>query len=285
MIDMHTHSTFSDGTCTPAQLLEQAEQAGLTAIALTDHNSVDGLPDFFAAAQKCSVKAVGGTELSTLYQGTELHILGLFLTPACYAPIREITEAFRVRKAQSNRDLVKRLAESGYDISFEEVSGRAGPYINRAHIAAVLMEKGYFTRRQDAFDTVLNEKNGLYVPPQRPDAYRTIRTLRKMGALPVLAHPFLNLTQEELLAFLPEAVEAGLAGMEVLYPRYTPETTRQAAQIARQFGLLESGGSDYHGGNKPDIRLGTGTGSLCVPDALYDALWERALVCRQEAEK
>lgn len=285
MIDLHTHSTFSDGTCTPTQLVVQAEQVGLTAIALTDHNSVDGLPEFFTAAEKSSVKAVGGTELSTLYRDTELHILGLFLTPACYAPIRQITEAFRLQKAQSSRDLVKRLAENGYDISFDEVSRRAGPYINRAHIASVLMEKGYFTQRQDAFDTVLHEKNGLYVPPQRPDAYQTIRALRKMGAVPVLAHPFLNLTREELLAFLPEAMEAGLVGMEVFYPRYTPETARQAAQIAERFGLIESGGSDYHGDNKADIHLGTGTGSLCVPDRVYDALWERAIVCRQCADR
>lgn len=269
MVDLHVHSTFSDGTDTPGALIAGAEAAGLTAIALTDHNTAAGLPDFLAAGGKSTVEAVAGVELSADYRGTELHILALFLTPEVLPAVNARTEAFRREKAQSSRALAARLAAGGYDVSYEEAAQRAGGYVNRAHIAALLTEKGYVPSIQAAFKTLLRRDGGYYVPPALPDAFETIRFIRSIGAVPVLAHPLLNLDEEALRAFLPMAVEAGLLGMEAAYPRYDAAGSLLARAVAEEFGLAPSGGSDYHGANKPDIRLGTGTGTLAVPDAWF----------------
>lgn len=270
MIDLHTHSTFSDGTDTPAQLLKKAEQAGLSAIALTDHNSVEGLPEFLEAGRHSPVRCVPGSEFSTEYHGTELHIVALFLPEKSYDEVRSITGEFHRRKVQSNLDLVERLRDAGYDICYEEVRQKSGGYVNRAHIASVLLEKGIVTDRNTAFSTILSDKGPYYVPPRRPDVFRVIGAVRDMGAVPILAHPFLNLSEGALLAFLPRAKEAGLMGMEVLYEKFDEATRLRAGQIAETFGLLPSGGTDYHGGNKPGLFLG----SVDVPDRLLRDLEE-----------
>ena len=274
MIDLHTHSTSSDGTDSPEALFRLAEVAGLSAIALTDHNTMDGVPAFLEAAKGSQTEAIAGIEYSTEYEGLELHILALFV-PSVYFPhiSREMAD-LRNRKAESNRHLVLRLRELGYDISYEELQEKYhADNLNRAHIAATLAEKGMVPNIRYAFDHLLSEKCGLYVPAKRPDAYETICKIRKMGAVPVLAHPFLQFKTEEALAeFLPRAIDCGLVGMEVYYPLYDAETTDMAQRVAEKFGLLCSGGSDYHGKNKPDISLGRGKGNLDIPDAWLVAL-------------
>lgn len=268
MIDLHTHSTFSDGTDTPRELVRNAEKAGLSAIALTDHNSVDGLDEFLKAGEESAVRCIPGSEFSTDYHGTELHIVALFLPKESYDKVRQITEQFHKRKIQSNIDLIERLHSAGYDITYEEVLARAGHYMNRAHIAAVLLEKGVGSDRNALFSTILSEKGEFYIPPRRTDVFEVIRAIREMGGVPILAHPFLNLTEQELRVFLPEAVEAGLIGMEVLYEKFDAQTRLLAAEIAREFGLLPSGGTDYHGDNKPGLFLG----AVDVPDEILTAL-------------
>ena len=263
--DLHTHSVYSDGTYTPAQLLAEAQQRNLSAIALTDHNTVAGLPDFLAAAEKYSVEAVPGVEFSTEYLGTELHILALYLKEEHFPTVTAMMEDFRIRKEQSNEDLVAALAKDGMVIDYDAVKAAAGGYINRAHIAAELTRLGYTASIKAAFKGLLAPGAGYYTPPKRLDAYDAIRFIKSIGAVAVLAHPFLNLNEAELRLFLPQAVAAGLDGMETLYPRYTPEETALAEAIAQEFGLLPSGGSDFHGDNKPDIALGSGTGGLRVP--------------------
>lgn len=270
--DLHTHSNFSDGTYSPAELIAQAQRIGLSAIALTDHNTVAGLPDFVAAGQGSGVEAIPGCEFSTDYNGVELHILGLFIEPLHYATVTALLEQAQQEKERSNRNLVAVLNENGYDLSYQEICSRCRGRINRAHIAAAMVEKGYFADMQQAFKGPLSAKNGLYQPPKRIGAYDCIRFIKAIGAVSVLAHPFLDLDEATLRAFLPVAVSAGLDGMEVAYAKYSPETTATAFLVADDFGLKYSGGSDFHGGNKPDIALGIGRGNLEIPSAWLEKL-------------
>jgi len=271
--DLHTHSVFSDGTYTPAQLIAEAEKIGLAAIALTDHNTVAGLPVFVAAGERSTVKTVPGCEFSTDYNGVELHILGLYIRPEHYGIVTDLLDKAQREKEASNHNLVKALNKAGYAIDYEKVVARSQGSVNRAHIAAELMEAGYISSIQEAFQDLLTKRRGFYKPPQRIGAYDCIRFIKSIGAKAVLAHPFLNLKEEAALrAFLPEAVEAGLDGMEVAYSKFTPEQTALAKQIASDFDLAFSGGSDFHGENKPDIALGVGRGELKIP-----AEWERIL--------
>lgn len=263
--DLHTHSLYSDGTLTPAQLIQTAREAGLSAIVLSDHNTVAGLPSFLEAAKGSGVEAVPGIEFSTEYQGKELHILGLFVKPEAYPQINELLQQFLQRKDKSNRELVERLAQAGIVLDYDKIKKQAAGSINRAVIGAEMVELGYCESVKKAFSDWLSPKKGFYIPPLRPDAFETIRFIKSIGAVAVLAHPFLNLEEEELHIFLQEAVAAGLDGMEVYYSLFTPEQTQNACRIADSFGLLYSGGSDFHGNNKPDIFMGVGKGNLQIP--------------------
>lgn len=275
LCDLHTHSTYSDGTLTPAQLISLAREKKLSAITLSDHNTVAGLPLFLEAAEGSGVEAVPGIEFSTEYEGTELHILGLFIKPCHYEKINALLRQFLERKETSNRQLVQRLQAAGMDLDYEEIRNQAAGSVNRARIAAKMVEKGYCQSIKQAFSDWLSPKKGYYIPPLRPDAYETIRFIKSLGAVAVLAHPFLSLKEAQLRAFLPEAVAAGLDGMEVYYAAYDKETTALAKQIAAEYGLLESGGSDFHGQNKPDIDLGSGKGDLLIPVELLEKLKTR----------
>lgn len=271
--DLHVHSTFSDGTDTPTALVAMAEEKGLGAIALTDHNTVAGLPEFLNAAHGKSVRAIAGTELSTDFGGTELHILGLFLKQEHFAQITDLLEDYRFRKEQSNVDLAAKLNAAGYAIDYERIKNSTPEgQVNRALIAAELTRLGYTESIQDAFKKLLSPKCGYYVPPTRPDPFETIRFIKSLGAVAILAHPFLNLNEESLREFLTRAVPCGLDAMETLYSTYDEETTALAGRIADEFGILPSGGSDYHGKNKPHIQMGVGRGNLAIPQEIVPAL-------------
>ena len=271
--DLHTHSTFSDGTLTPAQLVAEAQRCGLAAIALCDHNTVTGLPEFLAAAEGAPVEAVPGIEFSTDYHGTELHVLGLFLKPESYGAVTDLLEDFRARKDQSNAQLVEALGRAGYVLDYEEIKAKTpNGQVNRAHIAAALTEQGYTATVKEAFKTLLDPRHGYYRPPERLNVFEAIRFIKAIGSVAVLAHPFLNLNEEELRCFLPEAKLAGLDGIETLYSTYSEEITALAASIADEFGLKHSGGSDFHGSNKPDVLLGRGKGELCIPLKILEEL-------------
>lgn len=272
--DLHTHSTFSDGTLSPTQLIAHAQQVGLSAVALTDHNTVAGLPEFLSAAQGYSVEAVPGIEFSTDYEDTELHIVALFIQPAHYPAITELTEEMNKRKMQSNLDLIQNLNRAGYDISYEAIkSAMPAGEPNRALIAAELMKKGYCSSVKEAFQTLLGTDCGYYHPPKRIDSYSLISMIRSLGAVSVLAHPYLHIKSDARLeSFLETAVEMGLDGMETRYPLFSPEQTTALEQLCHRFGLAQSGGSDFHGENKPDIQLGTGKGQLEVPFSFLQEL-------------
>lgn len=271
--DLHTHSIFSDGTCTPAQIIQLAVEQGLTAVALTDHNTVSGLPDFFQAARGMPLEAVAGIEISAMHGEREVHILGLYLPPSGWGILQDSMVEINRRKEESNRMLVQALKENGYPVDYEALAARTpNHHINRGHIGAELVRMGWAASVRDALYGILSEETGYYRPPERMTAMETLRLICQAGGVPVLAHPFLNLTEGELRQFLPVARDAGLAGMETVYSLYDDQTALCARNLAREMGLKESGGSDFHGTIKPDIALGTGRGNLYIPHAFHQGL-------------
>ena len=276
MIDLHTHSTYSDGTLTPAELVDLALEAGLSALALCDHNTVDGLPAFLEAARGKALEPVPGVEFSAEYEGREVHILGLFVEPERYGEVRELLGQVLERKERSNRVLIRNLEKAGICIDYDGLqASMPGGQVNRAVIAAQMVRQGCCQSVKEAFRLWLAPERGYFIPPQRLEAIEVIRFIRSIGAVSVLAHPFLNLTQEQLPRFLAEGARAGLHAMETCYATYTPEETRLAGTLAEKYGLFPSGGSDFHGENKPDIQIGRGRGDLRVPPDFLEALKTR----------
>lgn len=264
--DLHCHSTFSDGSLTPAELISLAEKQGLSALALTDHNSGKGLPEFVEAGKSSPVEAIPGCEFSTEYNGRELHIVGLFFPESAFLKIKYYVEHMHKEKKKSNLLLIDNLNKAGYTITYEEAKKITdADEFNRANVAQVLLEKGYVKSVKEAFSTLLDTSRGFYLPPKRLDAFDTIEFIKKEGGVAVLAHPFLNMNYEELEEFLPKAKKAGLDAIETLYSKFTEENTKDAKELAKRFELKESGGSDFHGTAKPEIQLGTGCGKLRVP--------------------
>lgn len=273
IVDLHIHSTYSDGTLTPEALVRLAEERKLEAIALCDHNTVEGLSSFLAAAQSSPVEGIPGIEFSTDYHGTELHVLGLFIEPQYYDAVHENVSEMLRYKEKSNQDLVEALKSAGICLDYAAIkAGTPDGYVNRAVIAAEMVRLGYCESVKECFSKWLSPKRGFYTPPRRLDVFAVIRFIESIGSVAVLAHPFLNLDETGLRQFLKEAVPCGLDAMEVYYPKFTPEQTKLACSIAEEYGLLLSGGSDFHGENKPDIQLGTGRGDLAVPYALLERL-------------
>lgn len=272
--DLHTHSHFSDGSFSPAWLISQAKRHNL-AIALTDHNTVAGLPEFLAEASRQDVRAIPGIEFTTLCHGTELHLVGLFIAPEHYGFLEAVSEKYQQLKAESNAEMVRRLNTAGYAIDYSSLLSRSPTgNINRAHMAAALVEKGYVQSPQEAFQRLLNPGTPFYVSSERLRTGEAIGILREIKAVPILAHPLQELTEAALRHILPELISHGLLGLETHHSSYDHSTISTALAIAKDFGLLPSGGSDFHGAAKPDIRLGSGTGNLQIPVSFLDALEE-----------
>lgn len=274
LCDLHTHSTSSDGSLTPTELIQAAEQIGLDSIALCDHNTVAGLSEFLKAAENSSVEAIPGCEFSSDYMGIDLHIIGLFIPTEQFDRVTAMLEETQERKERSNLELVAKLAKDGYVIDYPALRAQAGDgFINRANIAQALVEKGYVPTVKDAFSQLLSTKGKYYTPPKRLDSFEVIDFIKSIGAVAILAHPFLNLKEEaQLRTFLDEAVKHGLDAMETIYTAYSEETTALAKKIAAEYSLLESGGSDFHGSAKPATALGTGKGNLKVPTEILRKL-------------
>lgn len=272
--DLHTHSTFSDGTLTPEELVQKAESMGMGALALTDHNTSHGLPRFLEAGRKAGLRVIPGSEISTTYDNHEVHILALFIPSDKFDAIDEYVQSLWINKEKSNIELIRRLTEAGYPLDYSQIKAQTpSGQVNRSRIGDAIEKQGYMTKAE-AFRSVLRpvSAGGQYTAPERPDALATIRFIRSIGAVPVLAHPFLNFTPEQLEEFLPKAKETGLVGMEVYYSTMDTEQTEMARRLAAKYGLLESGGSDYHGAAKKDIQLGVGKGTLRVPCDLIEPL-------------
>lgn len=282
--DLHTHSNRSDGSFSPTELVAAAKERGVAALALTDHNTTKGLAEFMEAGKTYGVITVPGCEFSTDYKKTELHIVGLFLQEQSWPEVEDYVDALRRGKHDSNLLLIEKLRERGCDITYDEVAATTdADEFNRAHVGMLLYAKGYVESVNHAFQTLLKAGNGCYFPSKRPDVFETVRFIRTVGGVPVLAHPFLNLDNAELETFLPQAKEAGLAAMETRYSLFDEIETKEAAELAQRFGLLPSGGSDFHGGAKKLIHIGTGQGDLSVPFGYYEALRDFAESCRPKA--
>lgn len=273
--DLHTHSNYSDGTDTPVEIITKAKALGLYAIALTDHNTVAGLEEFTSEAVRQNIKSVAGIEISCEYKGQELHLLGLFIAPEYYERIESVMQRVRFAKDKSNAELVKRLNGAGYNINYPDIKKRLNSEnINRSHIAEEMLLKGYIGSVNEAMDTVLSREYGFYIPPPRLQLLDMIGFLRECNALPIIAHPLKDIDETELRALLPDAIEAGLAGIETLHSSYTEDKKALAEHIADEYSLAKSGGSDYHGSKKPLVSLGVGKGDISVPSTFYNKLLE-----------
>ena len=276
LCDLHTHSVFSDGTMTPEQLIDEAVGAGLYAIALTDHNVVEGLERFLSYAADKPIEAVPGIEFTTSYKGQELHILGLFLPRESYEAVTEYVRLAHERKEVSNLILASRLNENGYPIDYEKLkAARPDGKVNRAHFAAALVDAGLIESRDEAFRTILSPSYGWYEEYERLDTLTTIRFIRSLGAVPVWAHPLFHVDRQTCEELIPAFKVNGLVGVETIYSTYTEDDTAFLKKICSKYELLESGGSDFHGANKPDITIGTGRGNLRIPYSFYENLLER----------
>lgn len=265
LCDLHTHSIFSDGTCSPKELLILAKETGLSAVALTDHNTIAGIDIFLKESKNFDIEAVAGVEISSDYEGKELHVLALCLDKKYFNAINDFLEIPIKRKEESNKLLAERLMENGYNVDYNKLKSTNLGSLNRVHFAIELIKNGYVASIKEAFDTILSEKYGLYEQPKRYTAQEVIEFINSINAVSVLAHPLLNLSKQELIEFLPKAKDCGLMAIETRYSKYSQEEQLFSTQLAKEFGLLESGGSDFHGDNKPDIKIAVGMGNLQVP--------------------
>lgn len=267
--DLHTHTNHSDGALTPQQLVVEAKKKNLI-IALTDHNTVSGLPSFLSEAERLGVTAVGGVELSTVFENAEYHLLGLFVDKEHYEKIESLCFEYHLKKERSNIMLVNKLNDLGYPLDYSEIKKKnVKGNVNRAHIASAMVEKGYVSSVKDAFESLLDEKRGIYVPPERLELCEAIKFLREINAVPVLAHPLKDAGPERLREIIPGLIEKGLMGIETMHSSYSNEMIAISKSIAKEFSLYESGGSDYHGSVKPNVELGIGKGNLHISDDVY----------------
>ena len=268
--DLHSHSTFSDGTLTPTELVKLAEERGISAVALTDHNTSKGLPEFMEAGSRSSVITVPGCEFTTEWRDIEIHIVGLFFRRQYWKEVEDFLEVTHFAKMHSNKKLIDNLNRAGYKVSVEEAAALSSGDFNRAHVARVLMAKGYVKSVSEAFDTLLKPGNGFYFPARRIPSTSAVHFIKTYGATAIMAHGLLNLTADQMREFLPEAKKAGLDAIETRYSDYDEEMSATAVSLAEEFGLRQSGGSDFHGQTKPHISLGTGRGNLFLPFEFYE---------------
>ena len=276
LIDLHVHSTYSDGTLTPYELAKLAKDTGLTAFALTDHDTVDGIPDALSACQEFEIELIPGIEFSTEYQGKDIHIVGLELdwkSPRFLSEVHLFQDSRNIR----NRKMIAKLHDLGnIDISWEQMEAAFGKAIwTRAHFARYLKDHGYVKEMKEAFSRYIGDDCPYFVPREKVSPAQAVRLIRSTGGIPILAHPLLyRLTEEGILTLIEELKNAGILGIEALYSTHTPEEESFVLRLARRQGLLISGGSDFHGSNKPSISLGTGRGNLRIPYELLEKLRE-----------
>jgi predicted metal-dependent phosphoesterase TrpH len=276
MIDLHTHSTASDGSDSPAALMALAARHGLSAVALTDHDTTEGLGEARAAAAEAGVRLVQGCELSCEVGSATMHLLVYFLADGP-GPLQDRLAGLQASRADRNRRIVAVLQSHGLEVSLEEILDEAGGgSVGRPHVAGVLLRKGYVGSVQEAFDVWLAKGRPAYLDRVRLLPAEAIALAHASGAVAVLAHPTsLGFDGPELERFVAGLAADGLDGLECEYGRYPPELRAALRAMADRLGLAVTGGSDYHGRYKPDIALGTGLGDLDVSDELLGALEAR----------
>jgi predicted metal-dependent phosphoesterase TrpH len=278
MIDLHTHSTVSDGSDPPERIPELAAEAGCGAVALTDHDSLAGIGPARLRADQLGITFVPGCEVSCRPMGPGgMHVLVYFVEEEG-TELSEELGRLRQDRRRRNLALAERLASLGvpltYDMVVTEAGGEEG--MGRPHFASVMVRVGAAESVDDAFDRYLTNSRPGFVPKSRLSAADVARLAGGAGGVAVLAHPFSNgLEGADLARMVGELAEVGFAGVEVDYGRYSPRQRQRLGNIARQFDLVATGGSDYHGTLKPDLRVGTGRGDLKVPDRVLAQLEDR----------
>lgn len=274
-IDLHTHTCKSDGSYTPTELVDYAIEKGLAAVAITDHDTTEGLNEALSHAadlkEKClpSVEVVPGIEFSTKYENQDVHVVGLFI--AYDSPMfKQALADFVDSRTNRNRKMCENLRDAGIDITYEKLRARyPDSVITRAHYASYLFEKGYVKSRQDAFSQYLGDHTKYFVPREKVTPVQAVKLILHAGGIPILAHPPLYHMGNDRLDKLTASLKAeGLMGIEAFYSTYNNQDIRDMQRLAAKYNLLFSGGSDFHGTNKPGLDLGCGYGKLFVPEDL-----------------
>jgi len=268
-IDLHTHTTASDGTLSPDELVQLAASLDLRAVAVTDHDTVGGLSQALRAGQEAGVEVIPGCELSIDFPTGQMHIVGLFL-PDPPLELQATLDDLQYRRNTRNDRILAKLEEVGVKVELQEIQELAGEAsIGRPHIARVLVQKGVVEDIDQAFRNYIGPGGAAYVPKDKLGPERAIQVLKREGATVILAHPCtLEVGTQELRDLLSRLKEQGLDGMEAYYSDHTPDQTETYLQLCREYDLLVSGGSDFHGSVKKDIQLGVGRGNLDLPYSL-----------------
>lgn len=285
MIDLHTHTTASDGAVSPAELVQQAKAAGLKAVSITDHDTFAGYEEALPLAREAGVELVCGIELSTKMaqpgrpRGKSIHLLGYFPNGAPNDEFREWISQLQASRRERNRRLAARLQELNVDITIEEVDELGRNMAGRPHFAQLLVQKGYVSTMQEAFDKYLDESAQAYVDREEPSLGEGIRRIAAGGGLSSLAHPIRlgkrHPAQEEDV--IRQMAKMGMPAIEAYHSDHSPRDQERYQFIARRYGLAVTGGSDYHGANKPGVEIGTGrANNVVVPDKVLDRLRQLA---------
>lgn len=263
MIDLHMHSTFSDGTLTPVQLVERAKQNNVEVMAITDHDNVDGLKEGRVKAKKVGINFVNGIEVSANFRDKDIHILGYFLN------LEDEEFLGWLKKLQEKRhnrtlEILKKLSQLGIEISLSEVEKEVlGNVIGRPHIAKMIIKKGFAVTMDEVFDRYLGDGKPAYIPKVGVDMVEVVKKLKANGAVVILAHPHLiSHPDDTVVNIIDILVKSGLDGLELYYPNIDIKKRKKLLKIAKTRGLILTGGSDFHGLNRPGIDIGTGDISI-----------------------
>ena len=277
-IDLHTHSVYSDGSDTPAALVEIARSSGISALALTDHDTVSGVKHAIAAAEGTYLEIIPGVELSTFYKKHEIHVVGLFIDHENRYFKGELNQIRFIRE-ERNRKMCARLHMMGIDIDYDNmVELYKSNMITRAHIADFLLNNGYISTRKEAFEKYIGSHCPAFIQWEKISVIKGIRLIRASGGVPILAHPVAyKMDDSELEELVRTLKENGLIGMEVFYSTNSQSFTDKSLNLCKKYDLLPSGGSDYHGRTKPLIKVGTGMGGLRVPYELLEPLRNKSV--------
>lgn len=272
-VDLHVHSNASDGTLTPSEVVHLALQKNLAAIALSDHDTVKGVPEAISAAEGTTLEVVPATELSCYYRNVEIHVLGLFVDYRD-ADFQSKLEELEQERMQRNLDMIALFQRDNISITLEELqAGNPRSVITRAHFARVLVEKGYCKDKNAAFDRYVGVGCPYYLPKPQITPELSLPLITKAGGIPILAHPMLYKLGyrqvEELIQYL---IPLGLKGIEAYHSSNNISQSDKLRSLALKYHLVVSGGSDFHGANKPDIELGTGRGGLRITESILDAI-------------
>ena len=273
IVDLHTHTTESDGTFTPEELILEAKRVGLSAIAITDHDSISGIKKAAPVAIENDIELIPGVELSTDYNGKEVHVVGLFIDIENEHFLSKIKE-FKDNRDNRNAIMVENLQKEGFAITMEELTAENPDcVITRANMARFLYEHGMIPTIQTAFEKYIGDDCKCYVNRFKITPMDAVRLIKSAGGTAILAHPLLyHMGDATLQKLIDEMKEAGLDGMEAIYCTHTPSEERQMKKLAEENGLLISGGSDFHGTTKPKLNLGTGYGKLYIPYEVLETI-------------